>query len=132
MVGGIQCRIEHLPSHPSTLPPVRLPWDHPEARRKVCYVQTLALLSPYRSKGIATALLESIIATLCTEKSYEGTTSIYAHVWEANDEALEWYVKRGFQVGDMVEGYYFKLKPAGARVVWRDLGIKDHLRQRVD
>ena len=51
---------------------------------------------------------------------------IYAHVWEANEEALEWYIKRGFEVeGEMVEGYYTKLRPSGARIVRRLVGVVD-------
>ncbi|KAI4114478.1 MAG: hypothetical protein LQ338_008001, partial [Usnochroma carphineum] len=106
IIGGIQCRIEHLPFHPSQLPdpPPKLPSSSSsEAMKKYCYIQTLALLSPYRSQGIATALLDTIVATLCTEGVYEGAVSaVYAHVWEANEEALEWYVKRGFRVGEGV------------------------------
>lgn len=49
-------------------------------------------------------------------------TSVYAHVWEANEEALEWYRRRGFVVGERVEGYYRRLKPQGARVVRRRVG----------
>ncbi|KAL8933631.1 MAG: hypothetical protein Q9216_006279 [Gyalolechia sp. 2 TL-2023] len=128
VVGGIQCRLDHLPFHPSSLPHFKPLSEPSESPRKYCYIQTLALLSPYRSQGIGTALLEAIITTLCSEPLYEGTASIYAHVWEANEDALEWYVKRGFQVGDVVQGYYTRLKPAGARIVWRDLGVKDYLR----
>ena len=47
-------------------------------------------------------------------------------MWEANEEALEWYVKRGFEVGtDVVEGYYRKLRPSGARVVKRKVVVTD-------
>ncbi|KAL9024871.1 MAG: hypothetical protein Q9196_006197 [Gyalolechia fulgens] len=130
VVGGIQCRLEQLPFHPSLIPFPKPPLDDSESPRKYCYIQTLALLSPYRSKGIGTALLEAIITTLCTEQSYKGTASIYAHVWEANEEALEWYVTRGFQIGNVVKGYYTRLKPAGAIIVWKDLGVKDYLRQQ--
>ncbi|KAI4176919.1 MAG: hypothetical protein LQ343_000776 [Gyalolechia ehrenbergii] len=130
VVGGIQCRFEQLPFHPSLIPSSKRSSGHPRSSRKYCYIQTLALLSPYRSKGIGTALLEAIITTLCTDPTYEGTASIYAHVWEANEDALEWYAKRGFQVGDMVQGYYTRLKPAGAKIVWRDLGVKDCLLQQ--
>ncbi|KAL8828312.1 MAG: hypothetical protein Q9170_006661 [Blastenia crenularia] len=126
VIGGIQCRLEIISFHPSLITSSKPP-PKPENPQKYCYIQTLALLSPYRSKGIGTALIETIISTLCTEKEYQGTKSIYAHVWEANDEALEWYVKRGFQVGGVVQDYYRRLKPAGARIVWRDLGVKDYL-----
>lgn len=42
---------------------------------------------------------------------------VWAHVWEASEEALEWYVKRGFSVEEGVVGYYRRLRPGGARVV---------------
>ena len=46
-------------------------------------------------------------------------------------EAVEWYVKRGFVVeGSVVEGYYRKLRPSGARVVRRKVGAGDWLRIR--
>lgn len=51
-----------------------------------------------------------------------GAVSVYAHVWVENDEALEWYRRRGFTVDENVEeGYYRKLKPGGARVVRREV-----------
>ncbi|KAL8724830.1 MAG: hypothetical protein Q9166_007732 [cf. Caloplaca sp. 2 TL-2023] len=130
VVGGIQCRIEQLPFHPSlsTLP--KIP-DTSTGPRNYCYIQTLALLSPYRSKGIATALLEVIVATLCVEQCYAGTASIYAHVWEENEDALAWYVRRGFQVSnEVLRGYYRRLKPDGARIVWRDLEVRHYLRAK--
>jgi hypothetical protein len=39
-------------------------------------------------------------------------------VHEANDEGLKWYIARGFQVEEeVVENYYRRLKPSGARIV---------------
>ncbi len=62
---------------------------------------------------------------------YEGVKEIYAHVWEANEEALEWYGKRGFVVeSEVVEGYYRKLRPSGAKVVRRRVGVGDYLKAR--
>ena len=50
--------------------------------------------------------------------------SVFAHVWETNDEGVEWYRGRGFEIGDVQGGYYRKLRPDGARVVRRDvLGV---------
>ena len=128
VVGGIQCRIEQLPYHPSLSTLSNIP-DIPTGTKSYCYIQTLALLSPYRSKGIAAGLLEVVTTTLCREQCYAETATIYAHVWEENDEALEWYIKRGFQVSkDVLKGYYRRLKPDGARVVWKDIGVNDYLR----
>jgi ribosomal protein S18 acetylase RimI-like enzyme len=54
---------------------------------------------------------------LTTAKEWS-VDEVYAHVWEANDEALEWYQRRGFGVtGEIQDGYYKKLRPTGARVV---------------
>lgn len=45
---------------------------------------------------------------------------------EANEEGLKWYIARGFQVEEgVVENYYRRLKPSGARIVklvlqWND------------
>lgn len=41
-----------------------------------------------------------------------------AHVHEVNEEALEWYIARGFHVQEgVIENYYRRLRPTGARVV---------------
>ncbi|KAL8919215.1 MAG: hypothetical protein Q9172_005088 [Xanthocarpia lactea] len=129
VIGGIQCRIEQLPYHPSLSTSSNIPDIPTTETTSYCYIQTLALLSPYRSKGIAAGLLEVVTTTLCREQCYAGTATIYAHVWEENDEALEWYIKRGFQVSnDVLKGYYRRLKPDGARIVWKDLGVNDYLR----
>ena len=115
VVGGIQCRLEPIPSP-----------GEPEQR---LYIQTLAVLSPYRGLGIATHLLDAIIATIIPHRTR--VTEIYAHVWEANDEALEWYLRRGFLIEkEVVEGYYRRLRPGGARIVRRKVGIGDYLAAR--
>lgn len=75
---------------------------------------TLCTLSPFRRLGVATALLQHL---LDTAKAW-GADEVYAHVWESNYEALEWYKRRGFVVEDGVfENYYRKLRPSGARIV---------------
>jgi ribosomal protein S18 acetylase RimI-like enzyme len=56
-----------------------------------------------------------------------GVRYITAHVWEANEEGLEWYRKRGFEILGHEEGYYRKLKPSGAILVRRWIGIGDFL-----
>lgn len=131
VIGGIQCRIEPIPTVPSN--------STPTPPQFALYVQTLATLSPYRSLGVASALLDAIVtAALQYHSSASGhVVEVYAHVWEANEDALEWYVKRGFQIEQgVVEGYYRKLRPSGARIVKRRLGVGDWLRvkdaQKVD
>ena len=129
VVGGIQCRVEPLSCPPPTIPSTTSATIPPPRQQSYkLYIQTLAVLSPYRHLGIATALLDAIISTVLTHYPLLGMNvkEIYAHVWEANEEALGWYVKRGFELGgDVVEGYYRKLRPSGARVVRRRVGVGD-------
>ena len=133
VVGGIQCRLEPIPCPPHTISPTTSSTTSdvsppPHQQPHNLYIQTLAILSPYRHLGIAAALLDAIICTTLTHYPRQNINvkEIYAHVWEANEEALEWYVKRGFEVGDeVVEGYYRKLRPSGARIVRRRIGVGD-------
>lgn len=118
VVAGIQCRLEPLPCSTT-----------PIKAEQALYIQTLATLAPYRSYGIASALLDTTVTAAI--RYYEDVKDIYAHVWEANEEALEWYAKRGFEVEEeLVEGYYRKLRPSGARVVRRRIGVGDYLRAK--
>ena len=142
VVAGIQCRLEPLPplsASTSTLNP--RPLRHPplspplaaQAPRQNLYISTLCTLSPHRSLGIATALLNHIIYTLLTHPAYAKYTivTLYAHVWEANEEALEWYQRRGFTLEKgVVEGYYRKLRPMGARIVRREIKVGDYVRAK--
>lgn len=119
VVGGIRCRLEDaaVAAADSQVSP---------AAKKQLYVQTLGVLSPYRTLGVASALLEEVVEVGMREF---GIGAVYAHVWEANTEALEWYVRRGFRVEEaLVEGYYRRLRPAGARVVRRLVGVGDYIR----
>lgn len=44
-------------------------------------------------------------------------------MWEGNEEGLQWYLKRGFKVrGEVLKGYYRRLRPGGARVVVMEVG----------
>ncbi|KAK0507262.1 hypothetical protein JMJ35_010300 [Cladonia borealis] len=120
VIAGIQCRRVETPISPSSTFPTS------PTTQQTLYIQTLATLAPYRSLGVATALLDAVITTAI--RRYEHVTSVYAHVWEANTDALEWYGKRGFEIEKgVVEGYYRKLRPMGARIVRRRLGVGDYL-----
>jgi hypothetical protein len=96
------------------------------------YIQSLALLSPYRGKGLAAALLEDVITSAAsTNTDLQGVTvvELYAHVWSENIEATDWYSKNGFQrdIG-LILGYYRKLKPDSAWVFRRRILPTDRLK----
>ncbi|MCJ1284840.1 hypothetical protein MMC26_004177 [Xylographa opegraphella] len=121
LVGAIRCRLEPVPTPPS-------PGGSPKTEHQL-YIQALALLSPYRGRGIATHLLETVINEAL--RMHADVSGVYAHVWEANEEGLDWYKRRGFVVEEpVIQNYYRRLKPAGARIVRRAIGVKDWLRAK--
>ncbi|PWY75893.1 GNAT family acetyltransferase [Aspergillus eucalypticola CBS 122712] len=130
VIGGIRCRLERLP--PTTAGILQ---GRSNSEPTNLYIQTLHLLSPYRGCGIAASLLDSL---LYSSSSLSSSTSsdprpdqqvsdlvkhynirtVTAHVHEANEDGLKWYIARGFKVEDgIVENYYRRLKPSGAKIV---------------
>ncbi|KAJ6095253.1 hypothetical protein N7486_005999 [Penicillium sp. IBT 16267x] len=125
VIGGIRCKLER--QDPGKVIHGR------EATN--LYIQTLHLLSAHRGRGVATSLLNSLIFAPTGDGNpnqvselvkHYNISSVTAHVHEANEDALKWYVSRGFTVqGDVVEGYYRRLKPSGAKVVRLELQWED-------
>jgi N-alpha-acetyltransferase 50 len=121
VVGGIVCRLEPSPFHPQP----------GGAGPLAIYIQSLALLSPYRGHGLAAAAFDSILRTAAVAKGLFGTSlgiaAVYAHVWTENADGLAWYAARGFRrEGDVpLEAYYFKLRPGSAWIVRKNLATVD-------
>lgn len=107
-VGWIRCCLE--PCGPEN-------GSHPQLQQ--IYIQALALLAPYRGVGLASILLDTIINSAIARAP--NTVCIYAHVWEKNEDALEWYSKRGFKRVLLLERYYRRLNPGGAWIVRKEL-----------
>ncbi|CAG8971110.1 hypothetical protein HYALB_00008587 [Hymenoscyphus albidus] len=129
VIGGAVCRLEPTPTPESSLSkPEFVPGCHD------LYIQSLALLSPYRGQGLAAAVLQDIIKSAAsTSISTNGVkvVEIYAHVWTENTEALEWYAKRGFKREEnVVQDYYRKLKPHTAWILRRRIVPSDHLQSQ--
>lgn len=117
IVGGIKCRLEAVPALPNA--------DGTAGPREAqLYIQALGVLAPYRRLGTAGAMLDEVLGEAGGQRGDEmgRIGSVYAHVWEANPEALEWYRGRGFVVEELVEEYYRRLKPGGAWLVRKKLG----------
>lgn len=114
LVGAIRCRLlANLPGAGS-----------PRKEGPMLYLSTLVLLSPYRGHGIAAKMLDIMLRRAVNEY---GIASVGAHVWEANEEGLAWYRKRGFKEVAKEEGYYRRLKPQGAMVMMKEVGVFDLL-----
>ncbi|RDW72636.1 uncharacterized protein DSM5745_07808 [Aspergillus mulundensis] len=123
VIGAIRCRLERLTP--------AVDGNH-EKEPTNLYIQTLHLLSPYRGCGVAASLLNSLLfsststpnagsAQSCEVSDlvkHYNIRSVTAHVHEANEDGLKWYISRGFKVQeDIIENYYRRLKPSGARIV---------------
>lgn len=118
VVGGICCRVEPILSPDS---------DPTPTGRTELYITTLAVLSPFRGHGIAAELLENVLKEAV---NIHGVESVYAHVWVANEEALEWYEKRGFRNEGIADGYYRRLNPQSAFLLRKSVGVTEHLRMK--
>lgn len=105
VAAAIRCRLAASPSSNPTL-----------------YISTLCVLPSHRHHGLAAHLLARVTAVAIAQHGVGGVT---AHVWEANADAREWYAKRGFREEAREEAYYRKLRPAGAVVVRRGVGVRD-------
>ncbi|KAH7157546.1 hypothetical protein B0J13DRAFT_172477 [Dactylonectria estremocensis] len=110
VVGGVVCQIE--PKLNAAEP------DNDHVPHNI-YIQSLCLLSPYRSLGLVNAAVDSIVATAVADPTL-GVTTLTAHVWTENEEGLKWYQARGFQHEEQpIRGYYMKLRPDSAWLVTR-------------
>jgi ribosomal protein S18 acetylase RimI-like enzyme len=120
VIGGIRCRLELDPGPVTGLPQS---WTSTTPSKRL-YISTVSLLSPYRGLGVATGLVEKATREGIRR---EGIRLVYAHVWQGNESVLDWYEKRGFFKGEMVQHYYRRLKPDGAWIVWKNVGISESI-----
>lgn len=127
VVGWLRCRLlnydDPLPSSQKR-GPSQLVQSSGEnvTTRPLLYLSTLTLLSPYRSLGIATALLHAVVVRAVQLYNID---SVGAHVWTANDDARAWYAKRGFVEIGKEDKYYPRLEPQSAVVLRRRIGVGD-------
>lgn len=122
VIGGIVCRLDPALA-PDSTPQV------PKFQDGIydVYIQSLALLSPYRGKGLVAEVLNEVIESATAQQELR-IASLYAHVWTENEEAVKWYSARGFRREDpAIQGYYRRLKPDTAWIFRRRLNPRDHL-----
>ncbi|KAI8999546.1 acyl-CoA N-acyltransferase [Gaertneriomyces semiglobifer] len=86
------------------------------------YMATLGVLAAYRKLGLGTMLLDHIIEEC--KKRKQKITEIYLHVQSSNEEAIQFYTKRGFEVQSSVEGYYKQGSDPNAIILVRKLSVQ--------
>ena len=65
------------------------------------------------TKKKGSKLLDHVLSEVVPDKKI---TEVYLHVQEGSP-ALEFYKKKGFEVGEKVEGYYHRVEPNSAHIV---------------
>jgi len=98
---------------------------------------TLGVLGPYRRYGIGThkkgflvlmfvgtKLLDHILSQAQNQTRTTPTQpvkTLYLHVQTTNQEAVDWYTKRGFIIEQTIEGYYRNIEDRDAHILVRKL-----------
>lgn len=113
LVAAIRCRILSTPP------------DDPYEKTPVLYISTITTLAPFRRHALGSYLLADVTRIAIEKYSVR---AVMGHVWEANEEGMEWYKKRGFRVVSHEPEYYRRLAPkTAALVIRRDTGPGDML-----
>lgn len=69
---------------------------------------TITVLKPYRRYGIGSQLLTKAIEDCTKAKKIK---TMYLHVQDGNESAMEFYKKHGFVIKERLENYYTELDP---------------------
>ncbi|KAI0630377.1 acyl-CoA N-acyltransferase [Trametes polyzona] len=80
------------------------------------YLMTLAVLAPYRSRGIGSYSLKHLIDTAAAHTKPK-IDAIYLHVQVSNADAKRFYERHGFAQVGVYENYYKKLTPHDAWIL---------------
>ncbi|KAI0675322.1 acyl-CoA N-acyltransferase [Trametes maxima] len=84
------------------------------------YLMTLAVLAPYRSRGIGSQSLKHLIDTAAAHVKPK-IDAIYLHVQVSNGDAKRFYQRHGFKEVGLYENYYKKITPHDAWILQCDI-----------
>ncbi|ESK96602.1 n-acetyltransferase nat13 [Moniliophthora roreri MCA 2997] len=104
-VGTICCRIEQKDGE-----------DH-------LYLMTMGILAPYRSRGLGSQSLQSVLDAASSHTSPR-VTKIYLHVQVSNAEAKKFYERHGFKEVGIHKDYYRKITPHDAWILEKTIEHK--------
>lgn len=78
------------------------------------YIMTMGILAPYRSLGLGSFAIKSLLETASTSTAKPRLSSLYLHVQISNSDAKRFYERNGFMEVGVVEDYYKKIEPKAA------------------
>ena len=84
------------------------------------YIITLGVLAPYRGMGVGSRLLQKCLSVV--EASLPEVKQACLHVQTSNQEAVDFYKKFDFEVGETIRDYYRRIDPPDAVVLRKLLG----------
>lgn len=102
VVGAICCRLEPMAE------------DSLQLRT---YIMTLGVLEPYRHKRIGSMLLQSVII----QSIQDGMDHVYLHVQTNNALAIQFYMRFGFEIAEVIKNYYKRIEPPDCYLLARKL-----------
>jgi ribosomal protein S18 acetylase RimI-like enzyme len=87
-----------------------------ENGKKKAYIMTLGTLAAYRSRGIGTKMVNSVVEA-CEEN--DEIEEIYLHVQTSNDDAINFYKRFNFEITETIKGYYKRIEPPDCYILKR-------------
>ena len=82
------------------------------------YILTLAVLAPFRGRGIGTQLIESVLE-YCKQHRI---SKVALHVQTSNTDAIQFYTSKfKFIQGELVENYYRRIDPPHCYLLYKNL-----------
>jgi ribosomal protein S18 acetylase RimI-like enzyme len=90
--------------------------------KKKAYIMTLGCLAAYRSRGIGTKLLNSVLEACEADDEIE---EIYLHVQTSNADAINFYKRFEFEISDTIKNYYKRIEPPDCYILKRCFTAKD-------
>lgn len=123
-VGAVGCRLERASGagyDDNDADAKEAPYD-----RVRLYVMTIAVLALYRRMGIGRMMMQRVLDN-CERVNADPCAygyrieSVYLNVQVGNDEALRFYESFGFQVRQVLEGYYTNVEPRDAYMLEKEL-----------
>lgn len=93
----------------------------PGRTKRRLYIMTLAVLAPYRGRGIGSQLLRSTLDCFERRNLYV-VDEIALHVQICNEDAMRFYTERfGFTKGEMVKNYYRRVNPPHCYLLYKKM-----------
>ena len=117
VVGAICCRVEPIPG----------------SNRNRLYIMTLGVLAAYRSFGVGSQLVESVLdfwkesnnnkdIETPFQQAMKTVDEICLHVQTSNKDAMNFYIdKFGFVQGELVQNYYKRIDPPHCFMLYKKL-----------